>query len=69
MAVDYVLVEKESPLDRGGAKKTYAQAVSNGTVTFDELAEEVAGTDTWHYPLRERIVKGVGNTKVSTGKK
>ena len=41
MTVDYILTEKENPLDRGGAKKIYAQAVSNGIVTFDELSEEV----------------------------
>ena len=56
MAVDYVLIEKENPQDRGGAKKFYAQAVSNGTVTFDELAEEVAGTSTTVSPVDVKAV-------------
>ena len=56
MAVDYILVEKESPIDRGGPKKTYAQAVSNGTVTFDELSEEVAGVSTTVSPTDVKAV-------------
>ena len=56
MAVDYVLIEKENPQDRGGAKKTYAQAVSNGTVTFDELSEEVAGVSTTVSPTDVKAV-------------
>ena len=56
MALDYVLIERESPLDRGGAKKTYAQPVSNGTVTFDELSEEVAGVSTTVSPTDVKAV-------------
>ena len=55
MAVEYTLSEKENPLDRG-VKKTYAQAVSSGTVTFEELIEEVAGVSTTVSPTDVRAV-------------
>ena len=56
MAINYVTIEREIPLDGGGDKKAYAQSVSSGTVTFEELTEKVAGVSTTVSPTDVKAV-------------
>ena len=46
MAIQYILIERENPLDREAPKKFYATSVKRGLMGMEELAERISGSST-----------------------